>query len=50
MTLLRPDATVELDCDRGVLIGGCKTTPICEVELELKARAIRWRSHRFGSI
>ena len=37
VTLLRPDATVELDCDRGVLIGGCKTTPICEVELELKA-------------
>ena len=37
VTLLRPDATVDRDCDRGVLIAGCRTTPICEVELELKA-------------
>lgn len=37
VTLLRPDATVELDCDRGVLVAGCRTAPLCEVELELKA-------------
>ena len=23
-------------CDRGVLVAGCNTSPICEIELELK--------------
>ncbi|MDD3164237.1 MAG: CYTH domain-containing protein [Oscillospiraceae bacterium] len=37
VSLLRQDATIELACDRGVLIGGAKTAPVCEVELELKS-------------
>ncbi len=36
VTLLRPDAIVEMACDRGVLVAGCNTSPICEIELELK--------------
>lgn len=31
-----PDARVELALDRGVLLGGGKEQPFCEVELELK--------------
>ena len=32
-----PDARVELALDRGVLLGGSKEIPFCEVELELKS-------------
>lgn len=36
-TLLLPDCTVELALDQGVLIGGGKEIPLCEVEVELKS-------------
>ena len=35
--LTLPDAEIELALDRGVLLGGGKELPFCEVELELKA-------------
>lgn len=31
-----PDCTVEIACDTGVLTGGGKEMPLCEVEVELK--------------
>ena len=31
------DAQIELALDRGVLLGGGKEAPLCEVELELKS-------------
>ena len=34
--LTLPDAKVELALDRGVLLGGSRELPFCEVELELK--------------
>ena len=36
-TLELPDCTVELAVDRGVLTGGGRELPLCEVEVELKA-------------
>lgn len=36
-TLCLPQATVELALDRGVLMGGGKEIPLCEVEVELKS-------------
>lgn len=45
-TLVLPDCTVELALDEGVLFGGEKELPLCEVEAELKSGApeavIRW--------
>ena len=35
--LTLPDAQIELALDRGVLLGGGKEAPLCEVELELKS-------------
>jgi len=35
-TLVLPECTVELALDQGVLLGGGKTLPFCEVEVELK--------------
>ena len=35
--LTRPDCTVELALDQGVLLGGGREIPLCEVEVELKA-------------
>ena len=35
-TITLPDATVELALDSGVLLGGGKELPLCEVEVELK--------------
>lgn len=35
--LTLPDAQIELALDRGVLLGGSKELPFCEVELELKS-------------
>lgn len=32
-----PDCTVELALDRGVLLGGGREAPLCEVEVELKS-------------
>lgn len=36
-TVALPDATVELALDRGVLSGGGREAPVCEVEVELKS-------------
>lgn len=36
-TLTLEDCTVELALDRGILSGGGKDTPLCEVEVELKS-------------
>ena len=36
-TVLLPDCTVELALDQGVLMGGGKEIPLCEVEVELKS-------------
>lgn len=35
--LVLPDATLELALDQGILHGGGKTLPLCEVEVELKS-------------
>ena len=35
-TLTLPECTVELALDKGVLLGGGKEIPLCEVEVELK--------------
>lgn len=35
--LCLPDGTVELAVDKGVLLGGGKEIPLCEVEVELKS-------------
>jgi len=36
-TVVLPDCTVELALDKGVLMGGGKEVPLCEVEVELKS-------------
>ena len=36
-TITRPDCTLELALDRGVLMGGGREAPLCEVEAELKS-------------
>lgn len=36
ITLAFPDCTLELALDRGVLTGGGKSEPLCELEVELK--------------
>lgn len=36
-TVSLPECTVEIALDRGVLLGGGKTEPLCEAEVELKA-------------
>ncbi len=36
-TLVLPDCTVELALDRGILTGGGRELPLCEVEVELKS-------------
>lgn len=36
-TLMLPQCTVELALDTGILIGGGRELPLCEVEVELKA-------------
>ena len=36
LLLEQPDFTAELALDRGILLGGDKQIPLCEVELELK--------------
>ena len=36
-TLALPDCTVELALDAGALMGGGRTEPLCEVEVELKS-------------
>ena len=36
-TLTLPDCTVELALDAGALMGGGRTEPLCEVEVELKS-------------
>lgn len=45
-TIALPDCTVELALDEGILFGGGKEIPLCEVEVELKSGApeavIRW--------
>ena len=45
-TVELPDCTVELALDEGILFGGGKEIPLCEVEVELKEgpqeAAIRW--------
>lgn len=47
-TLQLPDCTVELALDEGILFGGQKELPLCEVEVELKEGSrdavIRWAS------
>lgn len=35
-TVTLPECTVEIALDRGVLLGGGKTEPLCEAEVELK--------------
>ena len=36
-TVAMPECTVEIALDAGVLMGGDKTVPLCEVEVELKS-------------
>ena len=36
-TVVLPDCTVEIALDRGILTGGGREIPLCEVEVELKA-------------
>ena len=36
-TVFLPDCTVEIALDRGVLTGGGREIPLCEIEVELKA-------------
>jgi len=40
-TVTYADATIEIALDRGVLTGGGKEQPLCEVEFELKAGSVR---------
>ena len=37
LTIAHQDATLELALDRGILLGGGKEIPLCEVEVELKS-------------
>ena len=36
-TVILPECTVEIALDKGVLLGGGRTEPLCEAEVELKA-------------
>ena len=36
-TITLPECTVEIALDKGILLGGGKTEPMCEAEVELKA-------------
>ena len=36
-TFVLPECTVEIALDKGILLGGSKTEPLCEVEVELKS-------------
>ena len=54
-TLPLPECTVEIALDQGILLGGEKTEPLCEVEVELKTGTIsacdsfaRELANRFG--
>lgn len=38
-TVSLPECTVEIALDKGILLGGGKTEPLCEAEVELKAGA-----------
>lgn len=35
-TVICPECTVEIALDKGILLGGSKTEPLCEAEVELK--------------
>lgn len=37
ITVKRPDCTLEIALDRGILTGGGKELPLCEIEVELKS-------------
>lgn len=41
-TILMPECTVELALDKGILMGGGKEIPLCEVEVELKDGNVRF--------
>ena len=41
-TVVTPECTVEIALDKGVLTGGGKELPLCEVEVELKAGDVRF--------
>lgn len=41
-TVVMPECTVELALDQGVLMGGGKEIPLCEVEVELKDGDVRF--------
>ncbi|MBQ8880925.1 MAG: CYTH domain-containing protein [Oscillospiraceae bacterium] len=54
-TISPPDCTVEIALDQGILLGGGKTEPLCEAEVELKTGAkaacdtfSKDLAHRFG--
>ena len=36
-TVILPECTLEIALDQGILLGGSKTEPLCEAEVELKA-------------
>lgn len=41
-TIVMPEGTVELALDEGILMGGGKEIPLCEVEVELKDGDVRF--------
>ncbi len=41
-TVIMPEGTVELALDEGVLLGGEREVPLCEVEVELKSGDVRF--------
>ena len=41
-TVVTPECTVEIALDQGVLIGGGRELPLCEVEVELKSGDVRY--------
>lgn len=54
-TVTTPECTVEIALDQGVLTGGGREIPLCEVEVELKSGDVRFcdlfaktLAHRFG--
>lgn len=54
-TVVMPECTVEIALDKGILMGGGKKIPLCEVEVELKSGDVRFcdlfaktLAHRFG--